>query len=161
MNKDSIIECLQLQPHPLEGGFFSRTYESELRINIDGQPRLMATSIYYLLTDDSPIGYMHRNKSDIVHYFHCGSAIKYTVVTPEGEVSTAVLGNNLERGERPQLTVRGYCWKIAELQGGEFGLLSEAVVPGFEYSDNDIATRGQIAQLFPQHIEVFKKYIAD
>ena len=161
MKKDLIIETLQLQPHPLEGGFFSRTYESELRVNLHGEQRLMATSIYYLLTDDSPIGYMHRNTSDIVHYYHGGSSIKYTIITPQGGISTAILGNNLEQGERPQLTVKGQHWKIATLQGGECGLLSEVVVPGFEYRDNEIATREQIAQLFPQHFESVKNYIAD
>ena len=39
---------------------------------------LLGTSLQqtrvYLLNSESPVGHFHRNKSDIVHFFHMGDA---------------------------------------------------------------------------------------
>ena len=37
------------------------------------------------------------------------------------------------------LLVPKNCWKAVILEEGEFGLLGEAVAPGFEYQDMEIA----------------------
>lgn len=159
--KDILIDTLKLQPHPMEGGYFSRTYESDLHLRAEGDSRLLATSIYYLLTDDSPIGFMHRNRSDIVHCYHLGGSIKYTLLNAEGKLQNVVLGPDIENGEVPQLVVKGGCWKIAELVEGDYSLITEVVVPGFEYQDNEIATYNKISQLFPELAPKLRKFIAD
>ena len=82
MTKDQIIEYLSLAPHPLEGGYFRRTYESELRVHRKGAEKRLLTSIYYMLTDDYQYGPFLRKRSDIVHYHHMGSPIMYLVITP-------------------------------------------------------------------------------
>ncbi len=76
MDKLALIRKLQLQPH-VEGGYYRRTYNSQ---HNSGEPqRSLMSSIYYLLTDDSPIGYFHRNQSDIIHYCmpakHCATGL--------------------------------------------------------------------------------------
>lgn len=160
-NKDLIIDQLKLEPHPMEGGYFSRTYESGIRLGMASESRLSATAIYYLLTDDSPVGFMHRNRSDIVHCYHLGGAIKYTLINFAGQVSEVVLGSKIDQGQVPQLVVAGGCWKIAELIEGEYGLITEVVTPGFEYEDNDIATYDRITQLFPKLAPQLRCYIVD
>ena len=79
MNKMSLIKDLDLKQH-IEGGYFARTYESDKYID----DHELLTSIYYMLTNDSPVGHFHKNKSDIVHYFHLGSPIKYLTISPDG-----------------------------------------------------------------------------
>ncbi len=93
-----------------------------------------------MLTDDNSIGYLHRNKSDITHYFHGGSPLAYLIVHPDGRLDRKMLGADLERGQQLQLLVPGGCWKASELESGEFGLISEAVAPGFDYADMELAT---------------------
>ena len=168
MNKDTVIKELGLEPH-VEGGYFVLTYSSSQKINIhkdDGThpERPLMTSIYYMLTKDNPIGHFNRNTSDIVHYFHMGLSLRYYLLTPEGEISSVVLGPNVMTGERPQIMVKGGIWKATELvpsKGSDydFGMLGESVAPGFDYADWSIATKEQIKDLLPDTWKTYKRFI--
>ena len=158
MTGEQIIEALGLEPHPSEGGYFRRTYESELTV-MNGT-RLMMTSIYYMLTRDRPHGHMHRNKSDIMHYYHCGSSLRYLIISPDGDLQEVRLGQNLAAGERLQLLVRGGDWKISVLEEGDYALISEAVSPGFDFADNDLATPEIVDRLFPDLAQKLRPYLA-
>ena len=151
MNKHDLIKQLSLTKHT-EGGYFAETYRSDLTLPTDriGSDRNLLTSIYYLLTDDRPIDHLHKNRSDIMHYFQAGSAITYLLVSPEGELTKIVLGLNFERGEVAQLLVPQGYWKAAVLEAGEFGLLGESVAPGFDYRDLEIARADFIRDSFPE-----------
>ncbi len=161
MDKRRLIEKLSLTPH-VEGGYFSRTYTSALatRVPYASRPRRLLSSIFYLLTDDSPIGYLHRNRSDIVHYFQGGSPLTYWILRPEGELEKTILGADLDQHQL-QLIVPGGCWKATELEAGEFGLVSEAVSPGFEFEDMQLATEKIIRSRFPGAWDRVSKYVKD
>jgi len=159
MNKRQLIEKLSLEPH-IEGGYFSRTYSSALTTHIAGsKPRCLLSSIFYMLTDDSPIGHLHKNKSDIIHYFHGGSPLTYLILHPDGHLETTILGDDLDNGQQLQLIVKGGCWKATELEAGEFGLISEAVSPGFDYNDMELAEQTIIRNQFPQVWNQVSKYV--
>jgi len=161
MTKDQLIKSLCLEPHPSEGGYFKRTYTSKTTISVsyDSIPRNCLSSIFYMLTDDSPIGYLHKNKSDIIHYYHCGSPITYWVLHPGGQLDKIILGNDINNGQQLQLTVKGDCWKASELTQGEFGLISEAVSPGFKYMDMEFASFEAIENMPPDVATNVIKYI--
>ena len=150
MNKQDLIKHLSLTEHT-EGGYFAESYRSDLTVPCDrvGGDRNIFTSIYYLLTDDRPIDRLHRNQSDILHYFQAGSAITYLLVSPSGKLKKVKLGLNFARGEVAQLLVPGGYWKAAVLETGEFGLLGESVAPGFDYRDMEIARTDSIQASFP------------
>ncbi|MEO0409016.1 MAG: cupin domain-containing protein, partial [Cyanobacteria bacterium P01_A01_bin.135] len=82
-------------------------------------------------------------------YFHAGASITYLLVDPEGNLHKTKLGPNLEQGEVLQLLVPGGYWKAAALETGEYGLLGEAVAPGFDYRDMAIATEDALRRQFP------------
>lgn len=155
MTAAEIISLLGLEQHPLEGGYFRKTYESSLDI---GNRRLL-TSIYYLLTKDSPVCFLHRNRADILHYHHLGAPITYVIIAPDGKLAEKILGPDLQQGQRPQLLVPGGYWKAAQLCAGDYALISEAVSPGFVYADNEIATEDLVGQHFPEMRELLKGYI--
>ena len=159
MTKEEIIEHLELEPHPNEVGYFRRTYESSLMINREGSERRLLTSIYYLLTSNAPLCYMHRNRSDIMDYHHLGAPIRYFIIAPNGKLREQVLGGDVVNGQFPQLLVKGGDWKVAQLCSGDYGLISEAVAPGFDYEDNEIATLEQLDSLFPHLVESLKAFI--
>ena len=150
MNKHDLIQELSLVEH-MEGGYFCETHRSTENLVTDreGKDRALLTSIYYLLTDDRPIDHFHRNQSDIMHYFHLGSAITYLIIEPSGKLKKAKLGLNFAQGEVAQLLVPGGCWKAAVLESGEFGLIGEAVTPGFDYRDMEIAQADYFQTTFP------------
>ncbi|MGR0480282.1 MAG: cupin domain-containing protein [Candidatus Electronema sp. V4] len=159
MTSNDIIRLLQLEPHPTEGGYFRRTYESDLRIDCGYGSRPLLTSIYYLLTQESPIGLLHRNRSDILHYHQRGAAVKYLLISPDGSLSEQILGPDIAHGESLQLLVPGGWWKASRLCGGEYALISEAVAPGFDYADNEIATEELVRQTFPAIKELLAPYL--
>ncbi|MEE4279368.1 MAG: cupin domain-containing protein, partial [Halieaceae bacterium] len=133
-----VIEALGLEGH-VEGGFFRRTFEATGKPRVDegfGE-RFSMTSIFYLLTAEGPVGHFHRNRSDIVHYFHIGDPIDYFLIHPDGRLETVTMGPDPTRGQRLQLTVPGGIWKASRLRSGRtgYGLISEAVTPGFAYED--------------------------
>ncbi|WP_372758293.1 cupin domain-containing protein [Litorivivens sp.] len=146
MDKHTLIEKLQLSPHP-EGGFFRRTYES----SHTHLGRRLMSSIFYLLTDDQPTGHLHRNRSDIVHYWQGGGSLLYTLLTPEGKLLQITLGPDVPSGEQLQLTVPGGFWKGSQLLCGDYALISEAVCPGFDFDDHEMASADEMQQRYPEH----------
>ncbi len=90
MDVDELIEQLGLEAH-VEGGYFRRTFQADHRDKIDtgAGPRFTLTSIYYLLTRDSPVGHWHLNHSDILHFFHLGTPVTYYLIHPDGSLETA------------------------------------------------------------------------
>lgn len=161
MNKTQWIKQLQLEPH-VEGGYFRRTYQSDYTheaIPYAATPRYLMTSIFYMLTDDNPTDYLHVNHADIMHYFHAGSVLTYLILHPDGQLQRVRLGNNPVAGEQLQLLVKGGCWKTAILEKGEFGLISEAVSPGFEYADMALVTKSDVQARFPTLWQELRNYI--
>lgn len=155
---DQVIEYLQLEGH-VEGGFYRRTYESTTtpKISTDAGKRFSMTSIFYLLSAESPIGHFHLNKSDIVHYFQLGDSITYYLISPDGKLETVVMGTNLAAGEKLQLTVPGGTWKASKIVAGGkkgYSLISEAVSPGFDFADMTLGYHELLLKKFPQHKEI-------
>ncbi|MBE59537.1 MAG: cupin [Gammaproteobacteria bacterium] len=154
LSAEELVELLNLGGH-VEGGFFRRTYAADYRLlTPGGDERLSMTSIFYLLAAESPVGHFHLNRSDIVHYFHMGDPITYYLLHPDGELEIVVMGNDLRAGHVLQLTVPGGVWKASQIPSdGEhgFGLISEAVSPGFEYADMTLGYRSRMLAQFPEH----------
>nr|VFK51436.1 MAG: hypothetical protein BECKTUN1418D_GA0071000_10084 [Candidatus Kentron sp. TUN]VFK57247.1 MAG: hypothetical protein BECKTUN1418F_GA0071002_11104 [Candidatus Kentron sp. TUN]VFK65362.1 MAG: hypothetical protein BECKTUN1418E_GA0071001_11064 [Candidatus Kentron sp. TUN] len=161
-DKDDIIQRLKLEKH-VEGGYFSETYRSGLQIQTDrvGEGRSLLTAIYYMLTDDNPIGYFHTNLSDAIHFFHAGEPALYLIVHPDGRLEKRLLGADPEKGCQLQLLVEGGCWKASVLRKGSFSLIGEVITPGFEYQDNTMAEPDGFKALFPELWDELSPYVLD
>jgi len=160
LTRDQLIKQLGLEKH-IEGGYFRRTFQADHRAKIDQGlgPRYTMTSILYMLTSDSPVDHWHLNQSDIIQYYHLGGPITYYLIDAEGNLSVKVLGPDIANGQQVQVIVKGGTWKAAELKpGNDYGLLSEAVSPGFEYHDMRIGEQVELLKLFPQHAELIKRF---
>ncbi len=151
---DELVRELGLEAH-VEGGYFRRTYAAEEhpRVQTAAGERYSMTSIFYLLTREAPTGHFHRNRSDIVHYFQLGDPISYYLLHPDGRLETVVMGPDVTAGQRLQLTVPGGTWKASSLADGPlgYGLISEAVSPGFDYADMTLGEAEALARDFPEH----------
>lgn len=155
-----VIAALNLELHT-EGGFYRRTFQSDhlAMLETERGQRYVMTSIYYLLTKESPIGHFHLNQSDIVHYYHLGDAIQYSLIFPDGTLKTVVMGSDILAGQTLQLHVPGGVWKASQLTDGlaGYGLISEAVSPGFDYADMALGNLQKLGEQFPEHSELFVK----
>lgn len=164
MRKDELINQLNLVPLSAEGGFFKETYRSCLTIGEKENQRSLLTAIYYLVSHDTGgRNYLHRNKSDHIHFFHCGWPLQYTVISSENEIKKFVLGPDPSKGDVFQLTVNGWHLKAARLMTERtecesfpneipFALISEAVSPGFEYKDRCCYNKKEVETLFDQEL---------
>lgn len=149
-----VIKALDLTPH-VEGGYFRRTYQADERDKLqtaDGE-RFLMTSIYYLLTSETPTARWNLNKSDIMHYYHLGDPIEYTLLHPDGHLQKIRMGTDILAGEKLQLHVKGGIWKRSRLLSAShgYGLISEAVSPGFEYQDMALGDINTLSAQYPQH----------
>lgn len=154
---EQIIELLNLQPHPTEGGFFAETYRSDENISLSGLPsrydgdRPLGTAIYYLLTPDT-FSAMHRLKSDEVFHFYFGDPCTMLQLYPDGGSKQITLGNNLALDQIPQVVVPRGVWQGTRLNdGGEYALLGTTVTPGFDFSDFELGNRDELAVKYPDH----------
>jgi predicted cupin superfamily sugar epimerase len=158
-NAQDVVAALNLELH-MEGGFYRRTFQTDhSTLETAGGHRYLMSSIYYLLTRDAPIGHFHLNRSDIVHYYHLGDAIQYSLIYPDGTLKTMVMGSDIFAGECLQLHVPGGIWKASQLLDGPagYGLISEAVSPGFDYADMEMGSRRKLGERFPDHLMLIEE----
>lgn len=152
MSADEIIELLDLQPHPREGGFFRETYRSRAEFE-PGDPfrgrRSHSTAIYYLLRP-STFSEIHRLPGDEIFHFYLGDPVEMLELHPGGEATVTVLGSGLV-GMTVQHVVPGGTWQGSRLlSGGEWALLGTTMAPGFSYEDYEAGT-SELLGRFPSH----------
>lgn len=125
---------LALEPHP-EGGYFRRIYTSEAKVQTAYGERYAASSIHYLLTAEHPRGNFHKVLSTILHYLQSGGPVQYACINEQGQLTETVLGN--APGQQMFLEVPAGVWKSSRLiDGAEHALVSEVVIPAFDWADH-------------------------
>jgi len=132
----ALIDALGLVENP-HGGWFRQVHECRPEA---GDGRSVATVITFLLDSNRPVAYLHRMSADAVHYFHQGGPLVVVTVSPKGELSRTVLGNDIGGGQQLQVVVPGGWWKGFEHGGGPWSLIGEAVAPGWVVTDDETAT---------------------
>ena len=151
-----LLDLLNLQPHPAEGGYFVETYRSTEAIPPEALParyqgaRRHGTAIYYLLTPQT-FSAMHRLQSDEVFHFYLGDPVEMLQLRPDGTGRVLLLGPDILGGMRPQVVVPRGVWQGSRLRsGGRFALLGTTVSPGFEYADYETGRRAELIEAYPQ-----------
>jgi uncharacterized protein len=151
------IAKLGLEPHP-EGGYFRRIYTSTINQATAAGERPLATSIYYLLDRAEPRGFLHRNRSEILHFFIDGGPVEYLLLDADGELRRVRLGNG--DADSRFLLVPGGCWKASQLiEGASHALVAEVVTPGFDYADHQCCSEEFLRQEHPQHLETLRPFL--
>jgi len=159
MTADEVKKLLGLEPHPREGGWYIRTYESNEMVSLARYAglRRTGTAIYYLL-EPATFSEMHRLKSDEIFHFYAGDPIEMLQLR-EGEPGhLVVIGNNLAAGELPQVVVPHGVWQGSRLRaGGKWALLGCTVSPGFEFEDYDAGDEAELMGVWPEWAELIKE----
>jgi predicted cupin superfamily sugar epimerase len=159
MTADQAKKILGLAPHPREGGWYVRTYESPEMVDVaryDG-PRRTGTAIYYLL-EPWTFSEMHVLESDEIFHHYMGGAVEMLQLWPDGTSKRVVIGKDLNAGERPQVVVPRGVWQGSRLlvQDG-WALLGCTVSPGFEFADYRSAGREELCTRWPAEREMIAK----
>ena len=168
MTANDIKKILELAPHPREGGWYVRTYESgeELPPSTFADqryagPRHTGTAIYYLLEPDT-FSEMHRLKSDEIFHFYAGDAVEMLQLVPDGGGRVITIGSALDRGERPQVLVPRDIWQGSRLApGGAWALMGCTVSPGFEFEDYEAGSRQTLTADWPEFRDLIQSLTRD
>jgi predicted cupin superfamily sugar epimerase len=153
---------LGLQPHPREGGWYVRTWESPEHLPavcFSGRrydaPRRTSTAIYYLL-EPATFSEMHRLASDEIFHHYMGDAVEMLELLADGTSRVTLIGTSLSAGERPQHVVQRGIWQGSRLAAGGtegFALLGCTVSPGFEFDDYRDASADELIAKWPGEAE--------
>lgn len=147
-----LIKYLDLEPLPLEGGYFKRSYQSTQSIDLGkGYEQPLGTGIYFLLTADS-FSALHRLIEDEVYHFYLGDPIELFELSPTFDLKRTPMGRDLAAGQLLQYPVLKNSWHGSRLiEGGEWALLGTTMAPGFVWEDFELGNREQLLSTYPKH----------
>jgi predicted cupin superfamily sugar epimerase len=127
-----LIRTLGLNELPKESGYLGLIGESAQKITLDGRSLAVQSQVYYMLTRDLPINYLHWLAPDDTHILIEGGPVDYFLFHPDGRVEKLVLGTDVAAGQRPVIAVPGNCWKALRLHpGARYALMANALSPEF------------------------------
>lgn len=157
LTAERLIEMLQLEPLPIEGGFYRRTYVAP-RFNgtpsgglpLPGpHPRSYGSAIYFLLYDEH-VSLIHRLVTDEVYHFYLGDPVDLLLLFPDGRSQVIVLGHDLEAGQHVQVVVPAGVWQGSRVRpGGRFGLMGTTMAPAYAPEDCELAERNVLRVRYP------------
>jgi predicted cupin superfamily sugar epimerase len=152
-----IINNLNLTKH-IEGGYFKRTYQSDVQVVLKDGSRSITTAIYYLL-ESGDFSCWHRLKSDEIWHYYAGSTVVIHMINEKGVLESHYLGNLLtDFTLKPQCIIPSNTWFAAEVLSAEsFVLIGCTVSPGFEFADFEVGQRNDLLKHFPQYEELILK----
>lgn len=132
---EDIIARLELSPHP-EGGYFRETFRDQ---SIKG--RAKSTAIFYLLKAGE-VSHWHRVDASEVWHWYAGSSLELSLSKDgAGEREMHILGNDILKGDLPQIVVPAFTWQSAR-SCGDWTLVGCTVAPGFEFDGFEMAPEG-------------------
>lgn len=132
----AIAAALQLEPLPLEGGLFRRTFTGG-----------GATAILFMLIGDE-FSALHRLHSDELYFHHGGSPLRMLLIEPDGTHHEVLLGSDVAAGQQPQVHVPATWWQGSSADG-PWSLVSTVVSPGFDWHNFALGDRDELIALSP------------
>ena len=156
MTADQIKSLLHLEPHPIEGGSFRRTYTSAAALQLPRGIRPAGSAIYYLL-EPGTFSEMHVLDSDEIFHFYLGDPVEMLQLLPDGSSAVFTLGSDLAAGHNVQLLVPAGVWQGTRLIGeGKVALLGCSVTPGFDFADYRNAPASELIAQWPHEADAIR-----
>ncbi len=125
-----LMTALQLKYLPGESGYFGLLGRSALSVEQDGRKLAAQSRIYYLLTAEAPVNYLHWLASDDTHVLLEGGPVDYFIFRPDGSVAKLTLGRDLAAGQQLVAAIPGGGWKALRLHpGAGYVLLANVLSP--------------------------------
>lgn len=153
MTAEEIKALLKLEPHPIEGGWFRRTFTSTANLDLPRGVRAQATAIYYLL-EPGTFSEMHVLDSDEIFHFYLGDPVEMLQLFPDGRSAVFVLGPDLSAEQHVQVVVPAGVWQGMRLiDNGKTALMGCTVTPGFNYADYHNAKCADLISKWPDQAE--------
>jgi hypothetical protein len=136
---EQIARLLRLEPLPMEGGLFRRTYADE------------HSSAIFLMLLARDFSAMHRLEGVEIYHWYAGSPLQLLLLYPEGRVERPVLGSHLAAGETPQIIVPAGVWQGSSPLG-EWTLVGTTMSPPFKWSAFHLGLRADLLAGWPHAV---------
>lgn len=160
---EEVIRLLDLKPLTVEGGMWAQGYVSDEMVPADqfegrDTDRPLYGTIYFLITPDS-FSCMHKLATDEVWYHHCGPALKLLLIWPDGRSEIRLLGQDLLKGERPQIAVPRGVWQGSLMDMPHdprpdiYTLVSTSMAPAYQDRDFTAGTYDELKAYVPDEYE--------
>jgi predicted cupin superfamily sugar epimerase len=148
---EQLINLLDLQPLPVEGGLFKQTWRSPTSALTYGQTHPLGTATIAMLTDaPDSFSAMHRLPTDELWHFYLGDPIAILLIRTDGVIRRLTLGQDMLAGHCVQALIPAGTWMGARLQpGGSYGLFGNTMAPGFLEADYE-GGDASLAQQYPE-----------
>jgi predicted cupin superfamily sugar epimerase len=165
LTPDQLIKYFNLEPLPVEGGLFFRTYLSPETIDQDSLPprysiaKPFGTAIVYLLTSDpDSFSALHKLPTDEVYHFYLGDPVELLQLHPGGSSRRIILGQDLLNGQQVQHVVPRDVWQGSHLlPGGRFALLGTTMAPGYTDEDYHGGDPDQLIAAYPRQAALIEQ----
>jgi predicted cupin superfamily sugar epimerase len=129
---NELIRTLKLALLPKESGYLGLIGESAQKVDIGGRSLRVQSQVYYMLTRERPVNYLHWLAPDDTHILIEGGPVDYFIFHPDGRAEKFTLGRDVAAGQRPVIAVPGNCWKALRLhEGASYALMANALSPEF------------------------------
>lgn len=155
ISAEEIIEKLQLEPLPIEGGMFKSTYHSDEKFG----EKEVCNAIYYLLKKGA-FSHLHRLPNDEIYHYYMGDPLEMLELCADGSAHRIVLGNDVRNGERPQVVMHKGCFQGSRpIQNGKYGytLVGCTNAPGYTDEGYEHLTDVKWAlETYPEYEELIK-----
>ncbi len=157
LNAREIIRALALEPHPVEGGYYRRTYTAQDSVALERGTRSLGSAIYYLL-ERGTFSEMHLLQSDEIFHFYLGDPVEMLQLWPDGSAKLITLGHQIEHGQLLQTIIPAGVWQGARLVAdGSFALLGCTVTPGFDFADYSSGNFSELAAKWPDQTTLIRQ----
>lgn len=151
MTAEALISKLGLQPHP-EGGHYREIFRSDIEVGTPDGARSAGTTIFYLL-EGSERSHFHRIDADEIWFHHQGGALNIVCLEEDGSLSIKQISQDM-----PQAVIPKGVWFGAALEkSDDYCLTSCAVMPAFEFSGFEMASRAELLDGWPDHKDWIEK----
>lgn len=156
----SLIDLLNLDPLPEEGGYFRRTYLAKDKVPANTLPSRyqrdmpLVSAIYYLLTTND-FSAMHRLQTDEMYHFYYGDPVELLLLYPDGKGETFLLGTDFMAGMRPQKLVPRDVWQGSVIQpNGKhgFALIGTTMSPAYDDISFELGQQADLIRGYPEFV---------
>ncbi|KAL4498503.1 hypothetical protein ABPG72_019621 [Tetrahymena utriculariae] len=141
--------------------YLAEVYISQDYTQSQDKNQRKATSGVYCLYESGVFVEFHTMQADEILVLNYGCSLEICIINEDGSITREVLGYNLEKGEKPQLTVaRNTLFAVvnSHTDPNAFSLITAFNIPAYNESYCTFPKRQELIEKYPQHKDIIEKY---